>query len=137
MSRVRPQVQPGIQMALAQLTANGTCMSQVSHLRSQVSGIRYQVSGIRNQESGLSSQPSALSSQLSGLRSQFSVLGCLWGVLGTLWVSSEVFMGSSGAPWGLGPAMQKFQLSCSSASPAQQTLSDMIYPILDFLLLDD
>ena len=93
--------------------------------------------GLGSQLSGLRSQVSGLRSQVSGLRSQVWVLGCLWGVLGSLWVSSEVSIGSTGGPWVMGPAIWKLQNSCKLASPAQQTLLDMIYPILVFLLLSD
>ena len=49
--------------------------------------------------------------------------GRLWEVCGTLWLSLEVFGRSPGVPEvNMGPAVQKFQLSCRSSAESQQSL---------------
>ena len=120
-------VQPGVQLEVLGLS------SEVSGLRSQVSGLRSQASCLRFYVSGLRSQVSGPRSLVLGLSSE--VLGCLWGVLGTLWVSWEGFKGSTGGLWGMGPAIQKFRVSCNFAGPDSPTyVLDMIYQ-LSFLII--
>ena len=59
--------------------------------------------GVQLEVSGLGSRVSGLMSQVSGF-GPWASLGCPWDSLG----SSEVFMGSAGCPWGVGPAAQQF-----------------------------